>query len=213
MISIYNTIEEDLQIMQQCDIDIEELFLAKLIFLAQEDNGRQSHIIDYFLKCKHTKIPLEMLTILGDKGVLVKKSLPKSGDKFIADNLKFEDKFLKRWFVYAHVAGKELMSEYPNYLTTNSGELLPAKNITKTYVSLEAMYADYSKSIRHSMDAHQKVLNLLDWAKKNNLIKFGIAEFVASRKWESLEQDNQEFEEGTFNQVYDNKTISTHDSY
>lgn len=203
----HTTIEEDLQILQAYDITAEELFLIKLLFLAQEDNGRQEYIINYFLKCKHTAIPLDSLIKFGEKNILIEETIPQKGDKFIADNIKFTKKFLKDWFVYAHNAGKELMEVYPNYLKTYSGELLPAKNITKTYGSLEAMYATYCKAIRHSKIIHEKVLNLLVWAKENNLIKYGIAEFVASRKWEVLIEDQNMTNSGTFETTYDNKKL------
>jgi hypothetical protein len=86
-------------------------------------------------------------------------------------------------------------------------KLLPAKNITKTYSSLEAMFASYSKAIRHSKKLHEKVMFLLEWAKENNLIKYGIAEFVASRKWESLAQDYEQNASGNFRDTYDNKHL------
>lgn len=202
-----NTIEEDLQIIQTYDISAEQLFLVKLLFLAQENNGRQNAIIDYFVKCKHSSIPLETLQILGEKDILIKTSIPKKGDKFIADNIHFCKKFLNDWFVYAHEAGKELMDKYPNYMKTAYGELLPAKNITKVYISLEAMFNAYGKGIRHSKNNHLKVMNLLEWSEEHNLIKFGIAEFVASKKWESLEQDYIMNTQGVFEQNYDNKTV------
>lgn len=207
MLKYNNTIEEDLQIMQNYDISAEQLFLVKLLFVAQEDNGRQGAIVDYFVKCRHSSIPLEMLQSLAEKNILTKESIPKKGDKFIADNLHFQKKFLNDWFVYAHEAGKELMDKYPNYMKTVGGELLPAKNITKVYISLEAMFNAYGKSIRHSRNNHVKVMHLLAWAEERNLIKFGIAEFVASKKWESLEQDYIQTTEGVFEQNYDNKTV------
>lgn len=202
-----NTIEEDLQIMQSYDITAEQLFLVKLLFIAQEENGRQSAIVDYFVKCRHSSVPLEMLNILGEKNILVLNTIPKKGDKLIPDNLHFTQKFLKDWFIYAHVAGKELMDKYPNYMKTAHGELLPAKNITKVYISLEAMFNAYGKSIRHSRNNHEKIMNLLRWSEEKGLIKFGIAEFVASKKWESLEQDYQQTVDGIFDQNYDNKTV------
>ena len=193
--------------MQAYDISAEQLFLVKLLFIAQENNGRQNAIVDYFVKCRHSSIPLEMLQALGEKKILIENTLPKKGDKFIADNLQFHKKFLTDWFVYAHEAGKELMDKYPNYMKTFNGDLLPAKNITKVYISLEAMYNAYGKGIRHSKSNHLKVMQLLNWAEDKGLIKFGIAEFIASRKWESLEQDYVQTTEGIFEQNYDNKTV------
>lgn len=207
MFKYINSLEEDLQIMQYYELSAEELFLIKLIFAAQENNGRQSYIVDYFVKCKHSALPLEQLKILAEKNVLISSSIPTKGDKFIADNLVFTNKFQKDWFVYSHEAGKDLMDKYPNYMQMHNGELLPAKNITKVYNSLESLYNAYGKSIRYNRDVHQKVLFLIDWAMQNNLLKYGIAEFVASHKWESLEQDYRENSEGIFQSTYDNKSI------
>jgi hypothetical protein len=202
-----NSIEEDLLILQECDITVEELFFIKLLFSAQEQNGRQNYIIDYYLKCKHSMPALTTLEMLADKNVIDKKFLPKKGDKLIADNIYFTEKFLKNWFVYAHVGGKELMDAYPNYLKTASGDLLPAKNITKVFMSLEAMYDAYGKSIRFSRVTHNKVMYLLNWAKEQNLIKYGIAEFVSSRKWDALEQDYEKIQNNEFDNTYDNRVM------
>lgn len=204
----YNTtIEEDLQLMQAYDLTVEELFLVKLLFLAKEENGRQPHIFEYFIKCKHNGLPLETLSHLAEKEILVKENLPKKGDKFVADNILFKDSFIKKWFVYSHHAGKELMEIYPNYMQLANGELLPAKNISKHYNSLEAFYAAYGKLIKHSLKTHEKVLNLIRWAKDTNLIKYGIAEFVLSKKWEVLEDDYQKYNSGIFEGTYDNKNL------
>lgn len=203
----HTTFEEDLQIMQTYNITAEELFIIKLLFLAQEDNGRETYILDYFLKCKHSRLPLEILRSFVDKNILLSNGIPNAGDKFVADNIRFTNQFLKDWFLYSHSAGKELMEKYPNYMVMYNGELLPAKNITKTYSSLEAMFASYSKAIRHSKKLHEKVIFLLEWAKENNLIKYGIAEFVASRKWESLAQDYEQNASGNFRDTYDNKHL------
>jgi hypothetical protein len=35
---------------------------------------------------------------------------------------------------------------------------------------------------------HKKILEILDWAKSNNLINNSIIDFVASQQWESLEK-------------------------
>lgn len=207
MLKYNNTIEEDLEIMQLYDISAELLFLVKLILSAQENNGRQQYLVSYFSKCRHTAFPLEMLEILSEKNILVKDTIPKKGDRLIADNLHFTKKFLNDWFVYSHQAGKELFDAYPTHLQTFNGELYPAKSITKVFISLEAMYNAYGKSIRYSRIHHQKVMNLLEWGKINKLIKVGIAEFVASKQWECLEKDYIEHEQGIFDQNYDNRTV------
>lgn len=207
MLKYNNTIEEDLEIMQLYDISAEDLFLVKLLFSAQENNGRQQYLVNYFSKCKRSAFPLEMLELLSEKNILIKETIPKKGDRLIADNIHFTKKFLNDWFVYSHEAGKELNDNYPTYLQTFNGELYPAKSITKVYISLEAMYNAYGKSIRYSRTHHQKVMNLLEWGKTNKLIKVGIAEFVASKQWENLEKDYIEQEQGIFDHNYDNRTV------
>jgi hypothetical protein len=72
----HTTFEEDLQIMQTYNITAEELFIIKLLFLAQEDNGRETYILDYFLKCKHSRLPLEILRLFVDKNILLSNGIP-----------------------------------------------------------------------------------------------------------------------------------------
>jgi len=44
----------------------------------------------------------------------------------------------------------------------------------------------YAKAIRFKIDKHNEIIDLVKWATENNLIQFGLGEFVISRKWLDL---------------------------
>lgn len=83
--------------------------------------------------------------------------------------------------------GQELFDSYPPFLNTGN-KLYPLKNIAKKYNSLEEFYFAYSSTIKHSIDSHKEVMELLEWGKENGHINYSILEFVISRKWLELKE-------------------------
>ena len=83
--------------------------------------------------------------------------------------------------------GKELFDSYPPFLNAGN-KLYPLKNIAKKYNSLEEFYFAYSSAIKHSIDSHKEIMELLEWGKENGHISYSIVEFVISRKWIELKE-------------------------
>ena len=52
----------------------------------------------------------------------------------------------------------------------------------------------YSTQIGHNINKHQEVMNILQWAKDNGHINFGLCSFVIGRQWDALKElkDNPE---------------------
>jgi hypothetical protein len=98
-----------------------------------------------------------------------------------------------------------LFSAYPPYLSSN-GKLLPLRGISKQFQSLDQFFFHYSVQIGHSIDKHNEVLSILEWAKQNHKITGGILDFVNSKQWDNLkylkEHGMEGIEESTFN-VYE----------
>ena len=53
---------------------------------------------------------------------------------------------------------------------------------------MEELYFDYGRIIKFNPETHQEVMELLRFAKKNNLISFGIVEFIKSYKWLTIKK-------------------------
>lgn len=77
-----------------------------------------------------------------------------------------------------------------------NGNYVPIKNISKKWNSLSEFYFFYSKEIGHSPEKHKEIMEILEWAKANDKITFGICSFVIDHQWETLKQlrDNPEIE-------------------
>ena len=46
----------------------------------------------------------------------------------------------------------------------------------------------YGKAIKFNPDMHNKIMETLEFGKENNLIHYGISEFVISMKWLEIEE-------------------------
>jgi hypothetical protein len=77
--------------------------------------------------------------------------------------------------------GQELFDAYPSYIQI-SGKLAPLRGISRQFHSLDEFFFHYSVQIGHSIEKHQEVMEILNWAKQNHKITTGILDFVNSRK-------------------------------
>lgn len=110
------------------------------------------------------------------------------------DNLKVTNKFQDEFWIEAVVAGEELWNNYPNFLQIK-GKQNSAKSCNK-----EALIVNYMKKVSHSREKHNYVMDMLDKAKRNDLINMGIEKWVASEQW-NVVRDFQEEEEDPYAQV------------
>lgn len=180
-------LNEKLHLMSMYGLDAEEFLLIELLILATDpDAPSVEQLSKYFNQCARKTLPRDTLISLKDKKILSKDyEVPEKGTDFILEDVEFDKKFFNNYFKWSYSAGKELFESYPSYMQTKDGRLYPARNIIKANVeSLEAFFFKYSVGIRHSKKTHESVLKSLAWAIENQLITYGIAEYVLSRKWE-----------------------------
>mgnify|MGYP003606075160 CR=1 FL=1 len=103
------------------------------------------------------------------------------------DEIEFNQNFIKQYFKLTGELGQELMDAYPTTLYLN-GKIVSLKNISKKFRDLQEFYFWYASTIGHSISKHREVLEILEWAKMNDLIHIPIIEFVASCKWNEFEE-------------------------
>lgn len=172
--------------MAKFAIDANLWFLVRFLFIAKYESDSVP-LITYLTQCAKTGAPREMLEALKEKKILSKKyKIPQKGEALDLDKLDFDDSFIKKYFKTSLEAGQELFDLYPSFLKMDNGKLLPAKNITTRVVfqSLEVFFLNYCKSIRFDRELHEKVMHSLRYAIDNNIIQYGIVEYVVSKKWE-----------------------------
>lgn len=182
------SIKNELLLMIQYNLSIEEMFILKLIFLAQESKSEFLEL--YINECNPKNELIDILKTLQDKNVLIKNQLIK-GDKFNADTLKFNKFFEKNYLKHSYEIGMDLFNKYPSIIFID-GKRCSLKNISKKYNSIEEMSYAYGKAIGFDYNKHKEVLAILQWAIENDLIHYGICEFIISMKWLELSQLKEE---------------------
>lgn len=180
---MFNTsVENDVKILSHYQLTCEELMLIKLLFYSKEHHT--DPINQFMTECKHTDI-VTIIQSLMEKGVLIKANVSE-GTLQISD-LVFNKVFLKGYMKFSYDLGMELFMAYPNILRIN-GVNYSAKNIAKKFNSLEEFSFFYAKSIGFNEEKHKHVMEMLEFAKENDLLHFGICEFVISQKWFEYEE-------------------------
>lgn len=159
----------------------DELLFIYLTTLAQDDERHPEYLKKWFDNGGKDQIE-SLFTSLKKKKIINKDYNP---NVYGPDDIEFNKNFIKSWMKNSRVLGKELFDNYPPFLLIN-GSYCPIRNISKKFSTLDEFYFYYASTIGNSIEKHKEIMELLDWGKKNNLINFGILEFVASNKWIEL---------------------------
>lgn len=182
------SVYEDLQIMENYGLTPEEWFITQLIFLGSPDEGdTENYLVGLYSQGGiMTRSMRENLQALKDKGIILQEyKIPNELTMFDPEGVLFNDLFMRKYFQYSQVLVDELMRHYPAYIKG-----LPMTNVIRSFpqTGRNGLNVAYGKAIRWRRATHEKVLNILDRAVENNLICYGICEFVLNRKWEELER-------------------------
>jgi hypothetical protein len=82
--------------------------------------------------------------------------------------------------------GKELFETYPMFGIIN-GMNVGIRSVSKKFDTLEDFYRFYGKTIRNKPELHSHIIELVNWAKENNILTNTLANFVVDHKWSELE--------------------------
>lgn len=179
------SLDLELKLMIKYNLTAHELLTVKLIFLSQD--GDSSYLNTYFTsgvsaKLKDTLISLQSKSIINKSYVI-----PKDGEKFIPNDVEFNQLFINSYLQHSNDLGMELFMAYPIFMTID-GKNYSLKNVTKSFKSLEDFCFAYGKAIKFNKEKHKEVLELLEYGKEINYIRFNICEFVISQKWHEIKQ-------------------------
>lgn len=176
-----------LNIMAKYQLTADEILLIYLTFISQTENGNPEEHRVYFSRWYENggKERLRNLfNSLKTKGIIKKNYNP---DTYDPDEIEFNQNFIKQYYKLTGELGQELMNAYPSTLYLN-GKIVSLKNISKRFKDLHEFYFWYASTIGHSISKHNEILNILEWAKMNDLIHIPIVEFVASCKWNEFKE-------------------------
>lgn len=173
-----------LNIMSEYKLTADELLLVYLTFIAQSENGSNT---DYFVRWydSYGKYNLKNLfESLKEKGVILKNYNPSA---YIPEEIEFNSNFLKKYFKLTGQLGQELYNAYPSYMYIN-GKIVSLKNISKVFRDLNELYFKYASIIKHNVNKHKEILDILEWAKSQDLVTVSLTEFIISCKWNEYKE-------------------------
>ena len=128
-----------------------------------------------------------MLQNLQDSGVILKSyKIPEKGTVLDVHSIPFNKNLIKDFYKSSFEMGKELFEAYPMFGIIN-GMNVGIRSVSKKFDTLEDFYRFYGKTIRNKPETHSHILELVNWAKENNILTNTLANFVIDHKWNELE--------------------------
>lgn len=180
-------LEEEISILSKYRITPNELtFIKTLLILQDEEN--EDLFKDYIESLYVCNVKLrEVLISLQKKEIILKSyKVPSEGESFDPYSIPFNKNFIKSLYKSSFELGKELFEIYPQ-MTVINGSLVTLRGVSKHFDSLEACYFRYGKAIGWNQERHEKVLDLIKWAKERDIIKQSLSSFVINNSWLDLE--------------------------
>lgn len=180
-------LEEEISILSKYRITPNELtFIKTLLILQDEEN--EDLFKDYIESLYVCNVKLrEVLINLQKKEIILKSyKIPSEGESFDPYSIPFNKNFIKNLYKSSFELGKELFEIYPQ-MTVINGSLVTLRGVSKHFDSLEACYFRYGKAIGWNQERHEKVLDLIKWAKERDIIKQSLSSFVINNSWLDLE--------------------------
>lgn len=179
------SIDREIKFMIKYQLTADELFVLRLIFFAQE--GHSEYITTFFTECQLGTSLRDILQSLQIKGIINKSYvIPKEGAVFNADDVDLNKNTVNQFLQHSQDLGMELFEAYPACTNIN-GRIFSLRNITKNFKDLDDMCWQYGRMIKFDQKKHEEILELLEYAKENDLIHSGICDFILSQGWLALE--------------------------
>lgn len=197
------TLKDSLEILDYYTLNAEELLVVYLLFLASAEEDHSEYLLKYYSPTsKIQKTPLKSILVsLQEKGI-IKKSYKIPSGEFDPESIDFNENFLKKYMKYSGELAKDLLKNYPSYITIN-GRTYDISNYAKKFNSEEEFCFAYGKAIGWKQEAHEKVLTILKWATESGKVQLGnICDFVISKQWTRLE----EAKDNNYNLTFDPTT-------
>lgn len=177
-------IEDELSILEKYHLTVEEWFFTKLLFLASAEENNPLPLMKYVQL--YSPDLRELLQSLQNKGIILKSyKIPNKGEQFDPENVEFNSIFLKNYMKFSLEMGQELFNNYPVTMVIN-GITTSVRGCGDKYKDLDDMLLAYGKAIGNNPKRHEEVLELLNWAKDNNVLYKGLSKFIADREWQNL---------------------------
>ena len=180
-------LKQQLLFCEKYSINPSELLLLEIILIAQE--GDEPEIVhEYFSSRVCARgFTIELLAGLQNAGIIHKSyKIPEKGSVFNPLDIPLNKTIIKDFYKCSFELGKELFEEYPQFGFIN-GNPVGIRSVSKKFDSLEDFYRFYGKTIRWKQETHDHIMELVKWARENNLLCVSLCNFVIDHRWDELE--------------------------
>ena len=199
MTNLTLTIGDELLILNKYRITPNELMFVRTLLILQEDTNEE--LFKACIEILHdSNVQIrDLITELQRKGIILKSfKVPNTGEAFDPYSIPINKPFLKTLFKSSFEIGKELFEVYPQFGNIN-GCIVPLRTVAKKFDSLEDCYSRYGKEIKWNPELHTNIIELVKWAKDNNILNCSLASFIINNGWNDL----QALKDGEGNINYD----------
>ncbi len=180
-------LKQQLSFCEKYRISPNELLLLEILLIAQE--GDEPEIVKgYFTSDVRARgSTIELLLKLKESGVILKSyKIPERGILFNPLDVPLNKNIVKDFYKCSFEMGKELWDAYPQFGLVN-GSQVGLRSVSKKFNTPEDCFRYYGKVIRWKPEIHNHIIELVNWAKENNILCVTLANFIIDRKWEELE--------------------------
>lgn len=129
-----------------------------------------------------------------EKGYLIDTT--KTKDTYAIDRLILTEKFVDLMFINANFAFEEFFEAYPN------STMIDGKAAFLKAVDPDVVAERYKKAIKNSAVKHAEIMEIIAYAKENNLINMRVDKFVMGKLWEAIKTQRDEKGEGYGKSLY-----------
>ncbi len=175
------------QLCEKYQIDIYQFWILYLRATNDYENlEKYSQIVE--------PLPITKIKELEERGLIRELGYTKKGDVEIIDFLdihvteKCIDTFFKDCNIVTEEIGEELFSVYPKFININGTNSVSTKSgdINGVYYDKEKTIELYLKRIKYSEEKHNKIIEIVTWAKAKGHINVAFRNFVHDELWEAL---------------------------
>lgn len=85
-------------------------------------------------------------------------------------------------FVTSELLKETLLNVYPKF------GIIKGKYYPLITGDIDKLFEDYAKKIGYSVEVHKEIMDIVQWAKDNEMLNIGIEKFILSYYWESLKE-------------------------
>lgn len=180
-------LEDEISLLSKYGITPNELMFIRTLLILQDEEDE-----DLFSRYLQTLVDggfkiRDVILCLQEKEVILKSyKVPKEGEEFDPYSIPLNKNFVKALYKCSFEMGKELFEEYPQFGSVQ-GSVVGLRSISRKFDSLENAYFRYGKSIGWDPGRHNRIIELVKWAKEHNIINYTLASFIVDQRWLELE--------------------------